>query len=198
MGRYRSKQDDLEKISVSVSSLTYQIPARLKNYSMSASSMGTSWILSFQIKDLKQADTATRWVKYVPIKVNIFMWKLFLDRLPTRGVVWLRKLLGAFSGGGIYLGLPLNHMMSGYRGSRPSGIPEVKAYLNGVDAPAIFSFRSLVIKGGSQKYELTAIMQCVFRICYGGKKFPPIHLHSVRIHVVCRGGVWIIGLLQKI
>nr|GEU55484.1 hypothetical protein [Tanacetum cinerariifolium] len=33
-------------------------------------------------------------------------------------------------------------------------------YLNGVDAPAIFSFRSLVIKGGSQKYELTAIMQC--------------------------------------
>lgn len=27
-----------------------------------------------------------------------------------------------------------------------SGIPEVKAYLNGVDAPAIFSFRSLIIK----------------------------------------------------
>ncbi|GJR39426.1 hypothetical protein Tco_1215110, partial [Tanacetum coccineum] len=27
-----------------------------------------------------------------------------------------------------------------------SGIPKVKAYLNGVDAPAIFSFRSLVIK----------------------------------------------------
>ncbi|KAJ0746597.1 putative chloride channel, voltage gated, chloride channel, core [Helianthus annuus] len=27
-----------------------------------------------------------------------------------------------------------------------SGIPEVKAYLNGVDAPAIFSFRTLIIK----------------------------------------------------
>lgn len=27
-----------------------------------------------------------------------------------------------------------------------SGIPEVKAYLNGVDAPAIFSFRTLLIK----------------------------------------------------
>ncbi|KAL0333999.1 UNVERIFIED_CONTAM: putative chloride channel-like protein CLC-g [Sesamum angustifolium] len=27
-----------------------------------------------------------------------------------------------------------------------SGIPEVKAYLNGVDAPAIFSFRTLVVK----------------------------------------------------
>lgn len=27
-----------------------------------------------------------------------------------------------------------------------SGIPEVKAYLNGVDAPGIFSFRTLVVK----------------------------------------------------
>ena len=27
-----------------------------------------------------------------------------------------------------------------------SGIPEVKAYLNGVDAPGIFSFRTLFIK----------------------------------------------------
>jgi len=27
-----------------------------------------------------------------------------------------------------------------------SGIPEVKAYLNGVDAPGIFSLRTLIIK----------------------------------------------------
>lgn len=27
-----------------------------------------------------------------------------------------------------------------------SGIPEVKAYLNGVDAPAIFSFQTLLVK----------------------------------------------------
>lgn len=27
-----------------------------------------------------------------------------------------------------------------------SGIPEVKAYLNGVDAPAIFSLRTLIVK----------------------------------------------------
>lgn len=27
-----------------------------------------------------------------------------------------------------------------------SGIPEVKAYLNGVDAPSIFSFQTLVVK----------------------------------------------------
>lgn len=26
----------------------------------------------------------TRWCKVVPKKVNIFMWRLFLDRLPTR------------------------------------------------------------------------------------------------------------------
>lgn len=30
-----------------------------------------------------------------------------------------------------------------------SGIPEVKAYLNGVDAPGIFSLRTLVVKVGS-------------------------------------------------
>nr|GEW67382.1 RNA-directed DNA polymerase, eukaryota, reverse transcriptase zinc-binding domain protein [Tanacetum cinerariifolium] len=74
---------------------------------------------AFRVRDVRvcideffllKADTATRWVKYVPIKVNIFVC-----------VVWLRKLLGAFVGGGIYLGLPLDHMMSGYRGSRPSG-----------------------------------------------------------------------------
>ncbi|GJY64799.1 RNA-directed DNA polymerase, eukaryota [Tanacetum coccineum] len=33
---------------------------------------------------LPKADTPTRWVKFVPIKVNIFAWKLYLDRLPTR------------------------------------------------------------------------------------------------------------------
>lgn len=30
--------------------------------------------------------------------------------------------------------------------SAGSGIPEVKAYLNGVDAPAIFSIRTLIVK----------------------------------------------------
>nr|GEX25166.1 RNA-directed DNA polymerase, eukaryota, reverse transcriptase zinc-binding domain protein [Tanacetum cinerariifolium] len=90
---------------------------------------------------LPKADTATRWVKYVPIKVNIFVWKLFLDRLPTRdnlmhrGVVWLRKLLGAFAGGGIYLGLPLDHMMIGYRGSRPSGVIILLVGIDGYNIP---------------------------------------------------------------
>ncbi|GKA47697.1 RNA-directed DNA polymerase, eukaryota [Tanacetum coccineum] len=33
---------------------------------------------------LPKDPVATRWVKSVPIKVNVFVWKLHLDRLPTR------------------------------------------------------------------------------------------------------------------
>nr|GEY13946.1 RNA-directed DNA polymerase, eukaryota [Tanacetum cinerariifolium] len=32
---------------------------------------------------LPKDDVPTRWIKCVPIKVNIFAWKVFLDRLPT-------------------------------------------------------------------------------------------------------------------
>nr|GEV55295.1 RNA-directed DNA polymerase, eukaryota [Tanacetum cinerariifolium] len=48
----------------------------------------------FRVKDIRSAldklflpssDVATRWVKFVPIKVNIFAWRASLDRLPTRG-----------------------------------------------------------------------------------------------------------------
>nr|GEV45596.1 RNA-directed DNA polymerase, eukaryota [Tanacetum cinerariifolium] len=52
------------------------------------------------------------------VKARLYNWKL--KALSIRGVVWLRMLLGAFAGGGIYLGLPLDHMISGYRGSRSS------------------------------------------------------------------------------
>nr|GEZ04539.1 RNA-directed DNA polymerase, eukaryota [Tanacetum cinerariifolium] len=47
----------------------------------------------FRVKDahnlldetfLPKDDVTTRWIKCVPIKVNIFAWKVFLDRLPTR------------------------------------------------------------------------------------------------------------------
>nr|GEX57073.1 RNA-directed DNA polymerase, eukaryota, reverse transcriptase zinc-binding domain protein [Tanacetum cinerariifolium] len=47
----------------------------------------------FRVKDLRnlldeyflQKDsTATRWVKSIPIKINMFAWKVYLDRLPTR------------------------------------------------------------------------------------------------------------------
>nr|GEY97371.1 RNA-directed DNA polymerase, eukaryota [Tanacetum cinerariifolium] len=47
----------------------------------------------FRVKDVRnlldefflpRADVPTRWVKNIPIKVNIFAWRLALDRLPTR------------------------------------------------------------------------------------------------------------------
>nr|GEW19668.1 RNA-directed DNA polymerase, eukaryota [Tanacetum cinerariifolium] len=47
----------------------------------------------FQVKDarillddffLPKAGTPTRWVKSIPIKLNIFAWKVLLNRLPTR------------------------------------------------------------------------------------------------------------------
>ncbi|GJR73176.1 RNA-directed DNA polymerase, eukaryota [Tanacetum coccineum] len=33
---------------------------------------------------LSKENVATRWIKTIPIKVNVFAWKLHLDRLPTR------------------------------------------------------------------------------------------------------------------
>nr|GEW02784.1 RNA-directed DNA polymerase, eukaryota [Tanacetum cinerariifolium] len=52
----------------------------------------------FHVKDIRRfldefflpkVDVATRWIKYVPIKINVFAWRVWLDRLPTR-----RNLLG--------------------------------------------------------------------------------------------------------
>nr|GFC35977.1 RNA-directed DNA polymerase, eukaryota [Tanacetum cinerariifolium] len=46
----------------------------------------------FRVKDLRNLldesflpkdSTATRWVKSIPIKINVFAWKVYLDRLPT-------------------------------------------------------------------------------------------------------------------
>ncbi|GJW78794.1 hypothetical protein Tco_0140476, partial [Tanacetum coccineum] len=33
---------------------------------------------------LPSKDVPTRWVKVIPIKINIFAWRVFLDKLPTR------------------------------------------------------------------------------------------------------------------
>ncbi|GJS12092.1 RNA-directed DNA polymerase, eukaryota [Tanacetum coccineum] len=41
---------------------------------------------------LPKADSCTRWVKYVPIKINIFAWKISLDKLPSRLNLSLRGL----------------------------------------------------------------------------------------------------------
>ncbi|GJS71805.1 RNA-directed DNA polymerase, eukaryota [Tanacetum coccineum] len=42
---------------------------------------------------LSKAPAATRWVIYVPIKINVFAWKVFLDRLPTRSNLQHRGVL---------------------------------------------------------------------------------------------------------
>ncbi|GJY57490.1 diacylglycerol O-acyltransferase 2D-like protein [Tanacetum coccineum] len=48
---------------------------------------------AFRVKDarsiiddifLPSSEVATRWVKYIPIKINIFMWRARLDRISTR------------------------------------------------------------------------------------------------------------------
>nr|GEZ51102.1 RNA-directed DNA polymerase, eukaryota [Tanacetum cinerariifolium] len=33
---------------------------------------------------LPKAEVPTQWIKSIPIKINIFAWKVYLDRLPTR------------------------------------------------------------------------------------------------------------------
>ncbi|GJZ91655.1 hypothetical protein Tco_0663582 [Tanacetum coccineum] len=66
----------------SCSSITYQIPARLKNYSIRASNMGTSWILSFQIKDL--IGKRFGFVKFI----NVFNEERLVDNL---GTVWIGR-----------------------------------------------------------------------------------------------------------
>ncbi|GJT46465.1 RNA-directed DNA polymerase, eukaryota [Tanacetum coccineum] len=47
----------------------------------------------FMVKDVRNlldeavlphADYPTRWVKYIPIKINIFAWKISLDRIPSK------------------------------------------------------------------------------------------------------------------
>nr|GEU54289.1 RNA-directed DNA polymerase, eukaryota [Tanacetum cinerariifolium] len=48
----------------------------------------------FRVKDIRSflddlflpsLTDATRWVKYIPVKVNVFVWRARLNRLPTRG-----------------------------------------------------------------------------------------------------------------
>nr|GEZ56975.1 RNA-directed DNA polymerase, eukaryota [Tanacetum cinerariifolium] len=41
---------------------------------------------------LPKMDVPTRWIKNIPIKINIFAWKLYLDKLPTRLNISLRGL----------------------------------------------------------------------------------------------------------
>ncbi|GJR71570.1 RNA-directed DNA polymerase, eukaryota [Tanacetum coccineum] len=44
------------------------------------------------ISDTSTAETCTRWVMYIPIKINIFAWRVSLDKLPSRLNLSLRGL----------------------------------------------------------------------------------------------------------
>ncbi|GJU09895.1 hypothetical protein Tco_1132291 [Tanacetum coccineum] len=65
-----------------------------------------SWLLDpsgdFSIKStrefiddsmLPKTDVPTRWVKSIPIKINIFAWRVSLDKLPTRGIFLSRPYI---------------------------------------------------------------------------------------------------------
>nr|GEY82698.1 RNA-directed DNA polymerase, eukaryota, reverse transcriptase zinc-binding domain protein [Tanacetum cinerariifolium] len=41
---------------------------------------------------LPNEGTATRWIKYIPLKINIFSWRVYLDKLPTRANISLRGI----------------------------------------------------------------------------------------------------------
>ncbi|KAL5547752.1 hypothetical protein UlMin_002983 [Ulmus minor] len=71
-----------------------------------------------------------------------------------------------------------------------SGIPEVKAYLNGVDAPGIFSWRTLIVKiVGS----VTAVSSSLFI----GKAGPMVHTGACVASLLGQGGSKKYGLTWK-
>ncbi|KAL0337499.1 UNVERIFIED_CONTAM: putative chloride channel-like protein CLC-g [Sesamum calycinum] len=71
-----------------------------------------------------------------------------------------------------------------------SGIPEVKAYLNGVDAPAIFSFRTLVVK-------IVGSILAVSSSLNVGKAGPMVHTGACVAAIMGQGGSKKSGLTCK-
>nr|GEU91165.1 RNA-directed DNA polymerase, eukaryota [Tanacetum cinerariifolium] len=73
---------------------------------------------------LPKQNVATRWIKTIPIKMNVFAWKLRLDRLPTSKthpifsfpVTWLQLFLGVYVDGGTFLGAQLILIWAGWSG----------------------------------------------------------------------------------
>ncbi|XP_020683589.1 putative chloride channel-like protein CLC-g [Dendrobium catenatum] len=62
-----------------------------------------------------------------------------------------------------------------------SGIPEVKAYLNGIDAPEIFSFRTLLVK-------IVGIINAVSASLHVGKAGPMMHTTACIASLLGQGG----------
>nr|XP_043619385.1 putative chloride channel-like protein CLC-g [Erigeron canadensis] len=71
-----------------------------------------------------------------------------------------------------------------------SGIPEVKAYLNGVDAPDIFSFRTLLVK-------IVGSIAAVSSSLNVGKAGPMVHTGACIAALTCQGGSKKYGLTWR-
>ncbi|XP_020265628.1 putative chloride channel-like protein CLC-g [Asparagus officinalis] len=71
-----------------------------------------------------------------------------------------------------------------------SGIPEVKAYLNGVDAPDIFSLRTLIVK-------IIANVAAVSSSLHVGKAGPMVHTGACIASLIGQGGSRKYGLTCK-
>ncbi|KAL7134639.1 hypothetical protein ABFS83_11G040400 [Erythranthe nasuta] len=71
-----------------------------------------------------------------------------------------------------------------------SGIPEVKAYLNGIDAPAIFSFRTLLVK-------IVGSILAVSSSLHIGKAGPMVHTGACIAAILGQGGSKKFGLTWK-
>lgn len=69
----------------------------LSSMVLSSSSNRWSWTLNglgdFSVKSTREeidkhvlvtSSSPTRWSKVLPIKLNVFLWRMFLDKLPTR------------------------------------------------------------------------------------------------------------------
>nr|GEX27414.1 RNA-directed DNA polymerase, eukaryota [Tanacetum cinerariifolium] len=68
---------------------------------------------------LPSSSEAIRWVKFIPIKINIFTWHVRLDRLPTRCNLLNRGSVV----GGIFIGLMSRRLLNGMLGSLVFGCP---------------------------------------------------------------------------
>ncbi|GJY21254.1 hypothetical protein Tco_0393820 [Tanacetum coccineum] len=81
---------------------------------------------------LPKDEVATRWLPHLPIKLNVFAWRLYLDRLPTKSNLIRRGIqsLGLFVVGGMWCGCLVALTPSGFLGCcRLKWVPGLKVYL---------------------------------------------------------------------
>ncbi|GJR68408.1 hypothetical protein Tco_0014473 [Tanacetum coccineum] len=81
---------------------------------------------------LPKDEVATRWLPHLPIKLNVFSWRLYLDCLPTKSNLIRRGIqsLGLFVVGGMWCGCLVALTPSGFLGCcRLKWVPGLKVYL---------------------------------------------------------------------